>query len=101
MKDYTDARYWAISGLGYGKGFTPEEAVENYVAIQLRNYRAKDTIFGTRPKFEAALREGEVKAEVWKAPEGTTGFVVDHRGLQWYDADSTYTAASEEHLVSE
>lgn len=99
MKDYNGAPYWAISGVGYGRGFTAEEAVENYVAIQLRNYPASTTIFKTKPKWEAALRDGEAKAEVWKAPEGTTGFVVDHRGLQWYDADATYTPATEDQLV--
>ena len=82
MTDYTDARFWAISGLGYGKGFTPEEAVENYVKSQLRNIRASDTIFKTRPKFEAALRDGEAKAQVWKSPEGYTGFVTG-MGSQW------------------
>jgi hypothetical protein len=75
MTDYTNARYWALSSIGYGKGHTPEEAVENYVTSQLRNFRAKDTIFKTRPKWEAALRNGEASPSLWLAPEGFTGFV--------------------------
>lgn len=98
MTDYTEARFYAISGLGYGKGFTATEAYENYVQTQLRNTRAKDTIYETKPKFEAALRTGDLKPDIWQAPEGTAGFVIDS-SLRWYDDDDNYTAATEEHLV--
>lgn len=81
-RDIAQARFWAISGIGYGKGFTPGEAIENYVAVQMRDTPAKNTIFGTRAKWEAALRTGEAKADVWHAPEGVTGFVTDGR-LHW------------------
>lgn len=81
-RNIEDARFWAISGLGYGRGFTPGEAIENYVATQLRNMPAKNTIFETKPKWEKALRTGEAKARVWHAPEGVTGFVTDGR-LHW------------------
>lgn len=82
MTDYSNAPFWAISGIGYGKGFTPEEAVENYVKTQLRNYSAKSTIYKTRPKWEAALRTGDAKPQVWRSPEGFTGFTLGS-GLQW------------------
>ena len=92
--DYTGARYYAISGLGYGKGFSPEEAVQNYVATQMRNHKAANTQYKTKAKFEVGLREGEMKAKVWHAPEGTAGFVIDHTGLNWYDDDGKYTPAT-------
>ena len=98
QKDYADAPYYAITGLGYGKGFTVTEAYENYVQSQLRNLRAKDTIYETKPKFEAALRNGDLRPDIWKAPEGTTGFVLDTR-LRWCDADNNYTEATEDQLV--
>lgn len=95
-KDYSKALFYAISGLGYGKGFTPEEAVENYVTTQLRNYPAKSTIYKTRPKWQEALRTGDAKAVVWEAPEGTVGFVLDSR-VRWYDAENNYTNADVSH----
>lgn len=81
-KDYSEARYWAISGMGYGKGFTPEEAVENYVVTQMRNYRVKDTVFKTKKEFETALRTGEVRPAMFRSPEGYTGFQMG-MGSQW------------------
>ena len=81
--DYSDARFFAISSIGYGKGFTAEEAVENYVATQLANHPASSTVFGTKAKWEEALRSGEAQADVWQAPEGWTGFVLGFDGLHW------------------
>ena len=75
--------YYAISGIGWGQGETPEQAVTNYVATQLRNYDAKQTIYKTRPKWKTALTDGAAKADVWLAPDEADGFVIDHRGLQW------------------
>lgn len=100
MTDYSDARFYAISGIGYGKGFTAEEAVENYVKIQLRNHPAKNTVFGTRAKWEAALRTGEAKPQVWHAPEGATGFILDSR-IHWTMKDGSHVTATEEHLVAQ
>lgn len=85
-------RYWAISGLGYGKGNTPGEAIENYVAAQKRNLPAKSTIYGTPKKWDEALRTGEAKADVWRAPDGATGFVLDP-SLKW-EIDGKYVSAT-------
>jgi hypothetical protein len=83
MSDTTDtARFWAISGLGWGKGNTPGEAIENYVEAQLRNWPAKSTVYKTPMKWAKALRTGEAKPDVWLAPEGTTGFV-SGMGSHW------------------
>ena len=78
MENYTDSRYWALSGMGWGRGFTPEEAIENYVATQLQNFAAEQTIFKTTENFEAALRgqgsEKSLRPNLWKAPPGVSGF---------------------------
>jgi hypothetical protein len=76
MTDYSTARYWAISGLGYGKGFTPAEAVDNYIKTQMRNHPARTTVFKTAKAWRAALTTGECRAQVWKSPEGYDGFTV-------------------------
>lgn len=94
-KDYSNSRYFAISGIGYGKGDSPVEAIENYVETQLRNIRAKDTIFGTKAKLEEGLRTGNFQAIVWKAPEDATGFVLG-MGLQWEMSDGRYVPAVED-----
>jgi hypothetical protein len=83
MTDYTNARFYAISSIGYGKGFTAEEAIENYVATQMRSYSWKTTIFKSKKEWEAALRTGDAQAQVWQAPEGAEGFVLSTDGIFW------------------
>lgn len=77
-------RYYALSGLGWGRGNTPGEAIENYVESNSRNW--KMTIFKSRAGFEKALRTGDAKPQVWHAPEGATGFVQDTI-LRWQIGD--------------
>jgi hypothetical protein len=96
IKDYSGARYWALGPMGYGKGFTAFEAVQNYVSVQLRNFPAKTTVFKTRAKFKAALEGGEVAAKVLMAPEGYDGFV--HGMGSWW-TDSTGTLSDTRMLV--
>lgn len=91
--------FYAISGLGWGRGETPDAARKAYVETQLRNYQASMTVFKTKPKFRAALESGELAPDVWQPPTGTVGFVIDHRGLMWYDADDNYTPAAVEQRV--
>lgn len=88
MTDYATAPYWAITGLGYGKGFTPEEAVENYLRIQMRNWQQSR---------EAILDAGW--GRVWKAPEGTTGFVADGE-IRW-EIDGEYVKAEQDQIVGD
>jgi hypothetical protein len=82
MKDYGKAQFWAISSIGYGKGFSPEEALDNYVKTQVRNFAASTTVFKTKAKWEEALRSGEAAPEIWKAPEEADGFVFG-MGAPW------------------
>lgn len=96
--DQQAGTYWALSGLGWGRGETPQEAVDNYVEAQMRNYPAKHTVFKTRPKFKAALTTGEVKPEVWKAPEGYDGFVTG-MGAFWTADDKPNLPFAAEHQV--
>lgn len=92
--------FYAISSIGWGRGATIDEAVDNYVKTQLRNYSASSTVFKTRAKWEAALRSGEASADVWKAPNGVHGFVVDHKGLHWTNVSGTIESDAEvEQLV--
>lgn len=83
IRNYSNARYFAISSIGYGKGFSEEEALENYVKSQLRNIPFEHTIFETKKEWEAALRSGMAQAQVWLAPEGWTGFTLAFDGLRW------------------
>lgn len=83
--DYTDARYWAIGGIGYGRGFTAQEALDNYVSVQLRNWKGHTRI------TEDRLRDGELKPKVYLAPEGVQGFVIDHEGMKWEFGNDEYS----------
>lgn len=88
MKDYTGARFYAITGIGYGKGFTAEEAVENYIATQCRNFKASR---------EEVLAESW--GRIWQAPEGTIGFVLDS-SVQW-EVGGEYVAATPDQRVGD
>lgn len=66
MKDITKARIWAISSIGYGRGDTIAEAVENHDEAQARNYGSM-----------LAVPVAEIPLMVWEAPDGVTGFYAD------------------------
>lgn len=82
-RSYETARFFAISAIGYGRGFTEEEALENYVKIQLQSIPVKSTIFKTKRQWEAALRTGDARPQIWQAPEGWNGFTYGWDGLMW------------------
>ena len=89
MTDYSDARYWAISGIGYGKGFTPEEAKANYAKTQLRNHG---------PQVRDLL-ENEAAPVVYLAPEGSDGFVHSWDGLTWTAGDDDVRKAEADDVI--
>ena len=72
MNDYSDARFYAISTFGYGKGFTAEEAEKNYLDTQARNFPAEGQ---TRAQRIEWMRKNAAPT-VFEAPEGTTGFYI-------------------------
>lgn len=81
MKSYDDAPFWAITGIGYGRGFTADEAVENYRAIQRRNF----------PHMSSDDLD-ECWGYVWRAPDGTTGFHADSK-VWWELSDDSNVEA--------
>lgn len=97
--DYSTARFYAITGIGYGKGFDAQEASRNYVNTQLRNVPAEQTVFKTRAKFRAALVTGELKPEVYYAPDGASGFRLGSDFVWTFD-DGHTEPVSAEHKVS-
>lgn len=99
-RDYTDARFYAISAMGYGKGYDAQEARANYVTAQLANFPAEQTVFETRPRFRAALTDGELKPQVYEAPEGATGFVMG-ADFVWTFADRHTEPVLVAHQVQE
>lgn len=94
MSDYSTARYYAISGIGYGKGHTPEEAVENYYEIQQRNFRH---LHRTKPGRIKALKV-DAPPTVFHAPEGVNGFILDSV-VRWQMTDGTVVPASDDQRV--
>lgn len=61
--DYTNARYWAISTLGYGKGFSVEEAVANHDEWVGRDYAES-----------LKVPIGSVALTVWESGDDVDGF---------------------------
>lgn len=88
MTDYTKARIWAISGIGYGKGDTIEQAVENHDSTQARNYGSMLSVPVT-----------DVPLLVWQSPEGTEGFVLESKGPRW-EIDGRYVWAEVEQIIA-
>jgi hypothetical protein len=74
-EDAMQPTFYAITGLGWGKGDTPIEAVETYLRIQRTNFPhlTDDEIT-------------EVWGFVWQAPEDATGFSLDSR--LWWQTDA-------------
>ena len=64
--------YWAITGIGWGQGSTPDEAERNYRSAQRGNY----------PNVPEAELD-EFAGTVWKAPAGATGFYDTPSGWWW------------------
>lgn len=98
MKDYGDAQFYAISGIGYGKGFTAEEAEENYYAQQARSFRhLHRTVKGRIAKIKEMA-----PPSIFKAPADATGFVFDG-SVRWTvteaDGSTRMEAATEEQVV--
>lgn len=72
-------RFYAITGLGWGRGDTAQEAIDNYLRVVRKNF----------PHLSDEERD-EVWGFVWEAPEGTTGFFIDNR-VHWLDAEERPT----------
>jgi len=70
--------YFAITGIGWGRGETVDEAKAKYLAAQRRNF----------PSITDEELD-EVWGFVWEAPEGATGFYIDlaDLGVRWVDDD--------------
>lgn len=74
MSDYTFAPFYAVTGIGYGKGFTVDEALDNYREAQRRNF--------------SHLSDDELDEAwgfVWAVPETTVGFAAD--STIWWELD--------------
>lgn len=81
--------FYAITGIGWGKGETRQEAKQNYLDAQRRNYRGI-----TDEELDDAW------GFVWKAPEGATGFALD-MVLYWHMEDgSTVKADPSQRVVT-
>jgi hypothetical protein len=73
--EIANARYYAISSIGWGRATTPAQAIENYVTQNGGQW--KSTIYKTRKQWETSLRVGDARATLFIAPEGATGFYLD------------------------
>ena len=85
MTDYSDASFFAISTIGYGRGFTPDEAVSNYYDTQVSNFAHLHRL---RAKRREIIAEA-APPTVWEAPEGTEGFTTDGSRVFWLRADGS------------
>lgn len=95
MDDYNGARYWAISAVGYGRGFSPGEAESNYAERVAMDFKHLHRVKAKRLEI---VRD-TFPATVWKSPEEAIGFVLDSQ-VRWTFADGRRpVAATEEDLV--
>lgn len=79
--------YYAITGLGWGRGDTPVEAEQTYLRIQRQNFRSLT---------DEDL--AEAWGFVWQAPEGATGFVMDFQ-IYWQFEDRDPEVATPDQRV--
>ena len=79
--------FYAITGLGWGTGETPDEALETYLRIQRRNF----------PHLTDEDLD-EAWGFVWDSPEGAKGFFMDS-ALWWTFEDREPEQAQPEQRV--
>jgi hypothetical protein len=82
-----NCRLWAVSGLGWGRGETVEEAVRNH-----------DEIVGRDWGKMLSVPINEVGLAVWECPDWATGFVTDG-SLRWTaEGHGSYKADPEKEI---
>lgn len=69
MLDTTTPRFYAISELGYGRAFTPAEAVKNYMRIAIDDY---SPLIEDKHAFAEIMNEN--LPNLWVAPANTVGY---------------------------
>lgn len=69
MLDTATPRFYAISELGYGRAFTPKDAVRNYMRIQIDDY---SPLVEDKHAFAEIMNEN--LPGVWVAPPLTVGY---------------------------
>lgn len=67
--------YYAITGIGWGRGETPQAALGAYLNTQLRNF--------PRLSVDDLLGEDSPWGFIWRSPQGTTGFYDSPSGMFW------------------
>ena len=87
MTETTTRDYWAITGLGWGRGATAEEAVANYRKAMKRDY----------PKVNQYDLD-EAWGWVWLEPEEATGYWMDSE-LWWKMEGGTVQKAEDSQRV--
>lgn len=83
--------YYAITGAGWGRGHTIDEAVDNY----------RDAIRRSWPTMWKGILDGEDApwGFVWEAPEGADGFYLDSE-IHWTGPDGfNQTATADQKRV--
>lgn len=87
--DNVEQTFYTITGLGWGKGETPDEAETNYRNIQKRNF----------PHLTDEDLD-DVWGFTWKPPAGTEGFSMDLSGhLRWRLEDDTLVPSEKSQRV--
>ena len=82
--------YYAITGIGWGRGETPEAAVEEYYRAQKRSW----------PHLTLSQLDEDFWGFVWNAPEGATGFYAES-DLHWRMEDGSVEDSDEAQRVAE
>lgn len=92
MTDYTHARFYAISTIGYGRGRTAEEAVENYY-----DYLQADLSFLAASKAgRVAKLQSDYEPTVFEAPAAATGFTLVGMHVKWNTPDGLVPATDDQ-----
>lgn len=101
MLDTTTPRFYATSKYGAGKGFTPIDAVKDYMQGQFSAFERGLAFTSNIDAFAAKFEHGDGRPTLWVAPPDTTTVSLKGETPVWHLKDGTKVEAKFDQQIIE
>lgn len=101
MLDETTPRFYATSKFGAGKGFTPTDAVKDYMQGQFAAFERGLAFTSDINEFAAKFEYGEGRPTLWVAPPETATCSLKGETPVWHLKDGTTVEAKFDQQIME
>lgn len=91
MLDTTTPRFYAVSRFGAGKGFTPTDAVKDYMQGQFAAFESGASFTHDIDEFARHFEHGAGRPTLWVAPPNVKTCSVKGTTPVWHLNDGTIT----------